>query len=343
MKLVFKYRGGDWSVVKRDLRSLYKNEIYAAPFHSLNDPFESMCFIDHNLFNENGAFSKLLDFFKIGKLKGKMQKIDLSFQAATNEFLDFSKKMGVYSLSQTVTDEALWAYYANSHQGFCLAFDLEQLLTYSLQQEDVLTVNYSNKPPSISTVELIRSLNSEDGKKRLMQKLVATKSLRWKFEEEIRICVGQAGLREYDFRALKAVYFGVRCQTRLIRLAMRLLRGRGLKYYQMTLSEKSYELTPREIHDEFMDAIPYRMRLAPVDDGVPYIDDKIISYEKELKVAVEMARREPYCERVTDAYLSSLPGTPENPVFYVTYDRSDGFSRNIFYSLNSIMESDLYK
>lgn len=327
MTKVFKYRGGDWGVVKRDLRSLAKNELFAAPFASLNDPFEATVLIDQKSFEVGSLFLGWAIGAKSSEVKGARSE----FEKAVAEFINFTKGVGIYSLSKTAKDELLWAHYANSHQGFCLEFDLERLLAYKLEADEVLEVQYASKPPKVTMVELVAS---DRGKVNLLKKLVATKSLRWKYEEEIRICVGKAGFREYDFRALTAVYFGVRCSRRLIRLAMRLLRGRGLKYYQMQLIENSYELTKIEIEDYFLHAAPYRVRIAPVDDGLPYLDKNTMPWEKELRVAIEMARREPYCERVTDAYVSSSKGTPDNPVFYVTYDRSDGLPRNIFHSLS---------
>ncbi|UTW09324.1 DUF2971 domain-containing protein [Pseudomonas benzenivorans] len=335
MTSVFKYRGGDWATVKRDLRSLSRNELYAAPFASLNDPFESVVVIDRNSFEIGGL---VLGWAAGGKLdQGK--KASSKLEDALGEFVKFTRGIGIYSLSKSATDELLWAHYANSHQGFCVEFDLENLLDYKLEAEEILSVDYSLRPPTLSMVELMASQKSQG---KLLQKLVATKSRRWNYEEEIRVCVGNPGLKEYDFRALRAIYFGARCSYRLIRLAMRLLRGRGISYYQMQLVSESYNLEAIAIDDEFPNAAPYRERLAPVDDGIPYLDEKTKPFQKELSVAIEMARREPYCERVRDAYLSGSKGTPENPVFYVTYDRSDGLPRNVFYSLQEIRRHVLY-
>jgi hypothetical protein len=335
IKKVFKYRGGDWGIVKRDLRSLANNELFAAPFASLNDPFEATVLIDHQSF-EVGS---LLLGWAIGAKSSQVKSASAEFENALAEFIKFTKGVGIYSLSKTARDELLWAHYANSHQGFCLEFDLERLLSYKLESDEVLEVQYSSKPPKVTLVELVAS---DRGKESLLKKLVATKSVRWKYEEEVRICVGKGGFREYDYRALTAIYFGVRCSRRLIRLAMRLLRGRGLTYYQMQLMENSYEMTVVEIEDDFPHAMPYRARIAPVDDGLPYLDKKTMPWEKELRVAIEMARREAYCERVTDAYIRGSKGTPDDPVFFVTYDRSDGLPRNIFYGLRDIQGHVLF-
>ena len=70
-----------------------------------------------------------------------------------------------------------------------------------------------------------------------------------------------------------------------------------------------------EIEDDFLDAAPYRLRVAPVDDGLPYLDEKTGPWERELRVAIEIARREPYCERVT--YNSGVPKRQLSKAGYV--------------------------
>lgn len=333
---VFKYRGGDQAVLKRDLISLSKNELYAASFSSLNDPFEATIVFDEKSFEIGSLILSRGDNQKFDQVK----KANSSFRAAVDDLINITRNTGVYSLSKTATDELLWAHYANSHQGFCLEFDLRQLLSYKLENEEVLDVEYVSSPPIISISEFSASGSASQS---LLKKLTATKSLRWSYEEEIRICVGEPGLREYDFRALKAIYFGVRCRSRWIRLAMRLLRGRGLSYYQMQLVKNSYHLEAIPIEDNYPNASPYKEHLAAVNSDIPYLDEKTKPYEKELHVAIEIARREPYCERVLDIYLSGTKGTLENPVFYVTYERSDGSARNVFYSLQEIRNHTLYK
>ena len=327
MTSVFKYRGGDWPIVKRDLLSLAKNEIFAAPFESLNDPFEAMAVIDGRSFE----IGSLMLRWPSPKTPDQINAGSLKFTTAVDQFVQFTKGVGVYSLSGSVMDELLWAHYGNSHKGFCLEFDLEQLLTYKLEAEEVLTVEYVPQPPKISMVSFVAETSS---KEKLLQKLIATKSCRWEYEKETRICVGKAGLREYDYRALKAVYFGVRCERRLIRLAMRLLRGRGVRYYQMQLVKDSYQLQAVEVDDEFSGASPYRGSLARLEDGIPFLDEKTRPY-----VAIELARREPYCEKIMDAYISGSRGTPESPVFYVTYERSDGNQLNLYYTLQEVRDN----
>jgi hypothetical protein len=117
---------------------------------------------------------------------------------------------------------------------------------------------------------------------------------------------------------------------------MRVLKGRGISYYLMKPKNGTYKLEKHSLDDVFLNAPAYLTKLAPVEDGIPYIDDVLRPYEDLVRKAIEIVRRDPYCEKVIDVYISGSKGTENNPVFYVTYDRSDGLARNFYISKNEI-------
>ena len=69
-----------------------------------------------------------------------------------SRFYEDIKSYGIYSLSKTAIDELLWAYYANSHQGFCIEYDQEVLLqikniqTYCVMEygDDLPKLNFNS-------------------------------------------------------------------------------------------------------------------------------------------------------------------------------------------------------
>jgi hypothetical protein len=326
---VFKYRGGGPEIQRRDIRSLSKNQLYAAGFESLNDLFEARVEID----GESFRVARLLSSLGLGKYGEGAKRAESAFIQALTDFAAHSSKFGVYSLSTSATDELLWAHYANAHTGFCLEFELDELLTYKLENQGVFTVKYQKEVPVVRLADL----NHLDVKHSpLLQKFIGTKSKRWEYEGEMRVVTGQTGLFEYDFRALKAIYFGARSTPHMRRLVMRIMAGRGLRYFHVLPHDKGYSLRPDALEDAYSNAKPYRSRVAPVDEGVPYLSADMEEHRPMLEGAIEISRREPYCERVTDAYLSSR-GTPDNPVYYVTYERSDGLPRNFFISKKEIL------
>ena len=75
----------------------------------------------------------------------------------------------------------MWSFYANSHKGFCIEYDVERLQMSEplLQNVNVVPVVYVKKPPRIT----IDDINSGD---RLIAKMFGTKSKKWEYEKETR-------------------------------------------------------------------------------------------------------------------------------------------------------------
>ncbi len=325
---VFKYRGGPEDIVSRDLRSLFRNEIYAAPIQALNDLFEAQVKIHGHTFRVGHILSSI----GLARYNKKMAAAEDRFLVEIEAFAHKVRTWGVYSLSRSATDELLWAYYADSHRGFCLEYELDELVSYKLQGQGCTEVDYQDDVPTITLSDLVGIKNSHEA---LIRKLIGTKSRRWQHENEVRVVTGQPGHFEYDFRALKAIYFGARSTAQLRRRLMRALAGRGLRYFQVSPTGQTYALKVSEVADAFARPQDYRERVAPVEDGVPSFDSKTSAYKSEITRAIEIVRRDPYCEKVVDAYLSSR-GTVENPIFCVTYQRSDGLPQHFSLSREQI-------
>jgi hypothetical protein len=96
----------------------------------------------------------------------------------------------------------------------------------------------------------------------------------------------------------------------------------------MDASDGSYGLKPVPLADPYHAVKPYRERIAPVQAGVPHFDRELEPYRALVEKAIEIVRRDPYCDLVTEAYLARKDSSPGDPVFYVSYDHSDGLPKN---------------
>ena len=246
---VYKYRYGS----KRDLESLEQDYFYAPHPSKLNDPCE-------NLFDATTAEKTLAQLSSMSSISTKALSESLS---ALLE--QIQKNVGVYSLSKTILDELLWAYYANSHTGFCIEYDLEKLgeLRKIAGSFEVL---YEHSIPQISLEELISTQNDVT---KILKLTSGTKSIKWQHEDEIRIIMDSFGKIEFDFRAVKAIYFGLRMPKTQQYLhdnlsqvsqeqVMEVLKGRNIKYYQMVLMPNSYEFDYFQVEDLYKDAEKYK-------------------------------------------------------------------------------------
>ncbi|MEJ4087228.1 DUF2971 domain-containing protein [Galbibacter orientalis] len=239
---VFKYRGGDLEIFERDLFALEHNYFWGAKIDDLNDPCEALILSD--------KINQQLDALKfiVGKKKeGSLKEVKEAFL----KVIETNKKLGVYSLSKTYKDELLWAHYAYSHFGFCIEFDLEILKGGYRNKLLSFDVKYKNEPPEIN----IGDISSRA--KEIFNKLVGFKSKRWEYEEEYRIITDFSGEYFYPPNAVKSIYFGVRTTEKNKEKIKEVLRGRGIKFYQIIQKEKSYKFDCKLIEDSLEENTTY--------------------------------------------------------------------------------------
>ena len=223
MKL-YKYRAD----IYRDLLTLVNNQIYAPTVQNLNDPAETIV-------NDSGIY-EVFDFIEnngLPKNRAKDNYTKIIAQART--------ELGIFSLSKTVINELLWAYYTNGHKGFCIEYDFEQLQR-SLSNghlHSVLNVQYKNDTPEFSINNMANILGDSI---QFLKCLIATKSMAWEREEEIRITLYSSGLFEISPESVTGIYFGLRMAESDKELVKNSLKGRNIKYYQMKLKPNSYLL-----------------------------------------------------------------------------------------------------
>ena len=122
---------------------------------------------------------------------------------------------------------------------------------------------------------------------------------------------------------------------------MRVMAGRSISYFQIEPINNTYSLQAKPIPDVFEYFRNYRKRIAPIEEGAPNFDAITEPHRNLILKAVEIVRRDPYCELILDTYISNSKGTLSNPVFYVTYERSDGVTKNYFISKSEIESTDI--
>ena len=239
---VFKYIGGDQKIFERDLFALTHNFFWGARIDDLNDPCEALILSD--------KIDQQLNALKF--IVGKKKESSLyELKEAFLNVLEMNKKLGVYSLSKTYKDELLWAHYAYSHFGFCIEFDLDLLKSGYRNNLLSFDVKYKNRPPEIDFSDI--SSNA----KKIFNKLVGFKSKRWEYEEEYRIITDFSGEYFYPPNAIKSIYFGVRTTEENKNSIKKVLRGRGVKFYQIIQKEKSYQFERKLIKQDQDENITY--------------------------------------------------------------------------------------
>lgn len=306
---VYKYRGGAFD---RDLASLRDNQFYASCRKNLNDPCE--CLFDQDvIFAQTELISMLI---KSDSNNAEYERLVSSLR----DVFAFIDKSGIYSLCDTPLQELLWAHYSYNHTGFCIEYDLDKLSEFIDRDCNVMPVTYKTCPPEIFLSDL-----SSPGD--IIKKMFGVKSMAWSYENETRLVTSQEGMYNYDFRAVTGIYFGLRMDEAEKQKIMQTLKGRGVKYYQISLKGNTYELACNSIQDVFVGSERYMYNIAPVADSA--IDENNINVQYKMYLpylykATEIVRREPYCSRVEFADFSASKGNFSEPVIFVQYVNLDG-------------------
>lgn len=326
---VYKYRSGDKATFERDLFSLVENYFWASTRFELNDPCEGL-FSQDMLDTQLNLIEKLFT-----KNNPKAAEAFIGVRKSLSEIIAFSGKSGIYSLSTTATDELLWAHYGNAHKGFCIEYDIGQLIDFTKTENHKVPVLYSSRPPKLDVSD-ISNINLD----RMLQKLLGTKSKKWEYEKEVRVITSKSGRQSYDYRAVKAVYFGLRMPEELQDRIMRELSGRGAKYHKMNMAD-DYSFFPLPLEDAYVNAQKYKYSIAPILDWAitpEYVNEKYKKFVDYLFKAAEIVRREPYCNAVEMVEFSVEKSSPEKPVIFVQYKRDENRYVNHYLTLLEIDE-----
>ncbi len=313
--LAYKYRSGDAHTLERDLSALRDATFYAASRKTLNDPFEGR-------FNRTELDTRLSALERMVASLAPTASTSLeAVSLAVNELLSFVDKSGGFSLSNSPLIELVWAHYGGSHQGFCIGYDLQKLVEFEPNLHHCLDVQYHDATPTLQPQQLI----GQKSPAAILQMLLGIKSTPWRYEQEVRVVTTPPGAHKHDYRAVKKVFFGLRCPESTRLAVMEALAGRGVAYEQVESPEASYVLRSRPIEDVFASTPKYRLNLAPINEGAicpDYLNPEQMQYRAYLYKAAEIVRREPYCREIQLVDFSGSKSTPQQLVIYVQYLRA---------------------
>lgn len=137
----------------------------------------------------------------------------------------FSERFGVSCFSESIENLLMWSHYANSHQGFALAFDTN----HEFFRNQTVPVVYSTARPHIhqsNGLEILR-----------------TKGVDWLYEREWRVIVDFSGapqhekfIRPLPVEAIKAIFLGARATPVTIKRvfdALQLPKYRQIEFCRM--------------------------------------------------------------------------------------------------------------
>lgn len=258
----------------KDHRLIYllaNKKLYATTPSGFNDPYDCLAEIDDNVADEN-----LLKWFRLYFnnqsfcSKEWQQKENILSKYVNdinnNTVKDIDKgllielikstlqrivnKSRVICFSKSHENLLMWAHYADKHLGYCLAFDVHEL------KKKLYEVNY----PQNESRPLIQLSPEEIESYKLAEKILLTKSIHWKYEEEVRLTYHDSNENnefvDFEAKVLTGIVFGAKMPKEyhagfnflLKTLNERKNEWEHISFYSAKLDPKKYVVNIERLH-----------------------------------------------------------------------------------------------
>lgn len=304
----FKYRGN--GSFKDDLKVLKDNQIYAPNKELLNDPCEML--------TDDMLFIQFLEYI--------VQKKGISTEEMKLEYESFKArifKAGIFSLSvsKEPLNLLLWSHYANSHKGFCIEYDLD-ILTQFNNEVNTFWVDYSDKIPVLK-LKLFLGKDNE-----VIRHFTGFKSKDWKYENEFRLLYDNSGLQDYENKAVRSIYFGLRMGDKEKERIFGTLQGRSIQYFQMCLLPGKYELYCKKVVDPYY-GVKREIVINNHEDVTWFLESAKSDYGIELsdylRKAINLVSNYPNVKKIIEAMVVF---DNNKPIMKVEYQKKDFGAEN---------------
>lgn len=229
------------TTISKNLYKTLKNaEIWFAAPTTFNDPFDCQINDQTNWTDDAirdyvtktaSATGQKIDPEDI--VKKNQQKPGSINKFFTENFRRLLSKQGVACFLPNPNNLLLWAHYSDSHKGVCLRFDItkdENLFATTF------AVKYSKDYPHFDY------LTERD---QLVNKAMLTKSIHWKYEDEIRVLKTKPGNHPFAKECLKEIIFGCNADPKEIIKIRKVVSNANypnLKLRQVKLKNNEYDV-----------------------------------------------------------------------------------------------------
>lgn len=239
------------------IEALQEGKFYISDPKNFNDPLDlrlSIKDFSHRSLDED-KFKKIVKFIYEEKLFDKfyifndeiIRKIiswsqDDSIEDLT-AIIEIVKErilnFGVQCFSLGYNIPLQWSHYSNSHKGFCIEYNVRSMdLVKKNEGFACYQVTYINKLPEICISEALFTPHQ------VMEKLLATKTLEWAYEQEIRIINFEKQGQLVDMPiglSIKSLIAGANMKPKHLKLLKQTGEKLGVPVYQMKRGKNDFD------------------------------------------------------------------------------------------------------
>lgn len=255
-KILYKYRNWDNDYNKN---LLLKQECYFSSVEQFNDPYDcQLPFIwDKEDLSEDKIFLKMIEtgrkaFPDISESElhvrayeqqkeGWYKNPDHLKEINNIQINKIKKEVGVLCLSSVEDNFLMWSHYSNSHTGYCIGFNPEQLYN-GVDQGTLSKIEYTKEIPKCKIFQ------TDD---EFIHRAYFVKSKDWEYEQEYRITKVRSARKIFNFppRAVKEVIFGCKMtiENKLNLIEFIKLNYPRASVFEMKLSDSNFKLEKHQI------------------------------------------------------------------------------------------------
>ncbi len=215
---------------------LINKQLWFADPETFNDPFD--CRVDYK-----AALNKAID--KLDAYE------DLDIKKISSRLSQSISKARICCFCETKKNQLMWAHYTDEHKGFCIGFNVNDLLSNGNNiTTGILPVKYTSIAPYeqiAKDLELLRGniLNSELSEA-FLRSALATKYTGWKYEKEVRLISTKIKVLDFLPKSINSITFGLRMKDKDKQTLKQLLSGQEwnhIKWYETNKAQDRYALS----------------------------------------------------------------------------------------------------
>lgn len=228
-------------------KNVFEGQVYLSEASNLNDPFDCLVYINHELYIEY-MFQATCEIFPNIDRKILRQTVRESIDGEVDkQIYEMKKKFRIACFTENSLSPLMWAHYADSHKGFCIEYDLTRIPEgYKF---GILPVIYSDKRYDVTDAVVTRNKN-------LLMNPYYFKSSHWRYEKEWRMVVTEDLVTDGEYYAdfhegISGIYLGLKsfeCHTEKIDKITERYSLNGIPVHKISIEPSSYYLKAIQIN-----------------------------------------------------------------------------------------------
>ena len=229
-----------------NIENLNKNVVGLSSPSDFNDPYDSIPILNKYLENINNK--KDIKNFE-----------EIMYNEIVNILNNHTQNLGITSFTECdYTNVLMWSHYANSHEGYCIEYDLSNLKINENNSNYLYPIFYTKEIYDLTKyIFLFLKSQAYHTKEINIANYITLATLfkakDWAYEKEWRLVITKPLFnlkdkdKQYPFIKPSALYIGLKANENLRSTLIKIARTKNISIYQMEQNYKEYKLNKKQI------------------------------------------------------------------------------------------------